>query len=194
MLKWRKDWFIQEVVGSGKIVLFTRIRPWMFKIWFHHMCHSVNLMLYCNGYSHEEIWFEFNFLLPWIPEVSRKTENVSSGPTTSRPHPGASCSASLWYGNLSGIFGQLKCKHFCDSLHLRQSRNKYITRTLLGVNSQSGVMYLANTDCVWYIDLLKTKWNFKVRDKTFYSTEKYKEMITLCTNSRKVRSCINRMK
>ena len=29
---------------------------------------------------------------------------------TTRPRSSTSCSASFWYGNLSDIFGQLKCK------------------------------------------------------------------------------------
>ena len=40
--------------------------------------------------------------VPWIPEVPRKTENVTSGFTTTRPRSGTSCSASLWYSNMSG--------------------------------------------------------------------------------------------
>ena len=52
----------------------------------------------------------------WSPENGKR----GSGSTMARPCSGTSCSFSLWYSNLSGIFGQLKCKHLYDS-GMRQS-------------------------------------------------------------------------
>ena len=58
-----------------------------------------------------DVKFKLNRNLQTIPF----TMMYMSGFATTRLCSGTSCSASLWYGNLSGIFGQLECKNLYDS-------------------------------------------------------------------------------
>ena len=77
--------------------------------------------------------------------MSSKTKNGTSGPATTRPCSGTSCSASLWYivcqAFLDNWNANTSTIATSDSLHLQQSGNKYMTRILVGVYSQSGVIY-----------------------------------------------------
>ena len=72
----------------------------------------VILLNYASAYLKIDVSFKIyckdGFYLPWIPEAPKRRKKGTSGSAMTRPHSNTSCSASLWYGNLSDVFGQLR--------------------------------------------------------------------------------------